>query len=178
MLAYQARFGTLAPNIQILSLVLSLFWHHSDMAMRTTAARYFGALKKALRSLEQYYEVLESSASLCRSSGSAGFLILVVTCLRTLQRAGLSTCPNYTQTTNSSSVGQQMLVSSYASSLCVIIRRHTSNALRWGSCRSCEALGRFLAGGIWSSWTIWTIPIKTWRSHHSRLRFLNRLWIL
>jgi hypothetical protein len=39
------------PNMQVLSPTLPLFWHPTDKKMRTTAARYFGAFWKAIRSL-------------------------------------------------------------------------------------------------------------------------------
>src|SRR5713226_5686529 len=41
--------------MQVLSPALPLFWHKSDTRMRAMLARHFGALRKALISLEQCY---------------------------------------------------------------------------------------------------------------------------
>src|SRR5260370_15092261 len=52
---FSAAVWSTRPNIQVLSTALPLFWHHTDTRMRMLAARHFGALRNALRSLEQCY---------------------------------------------------------------------------------------------------------------------------
>ena len=44
------------PHLQVLSPVLPLFYHATDVNMRMRAARYFGAAKKAIAALRHYYE--------------------------------------------------------------------------------------------------------------------------
>ena len=44
------------PHLQVLSPVLPLFYHATDVNMRMSAARYFGAAKKAILALRHYYE--------------------------------------------------------------------------------------------------------------------------
>lgn len=44
------------PHLQVLSPVLPLFYHATDVNMRMRAARYFGAAKKAIGALGHYYE--------------------------------------------------------------------------------------------------------------------------
>lgn len=44
------------PNVQVLSPTLPLFWHHTDTELPDMAARYLGALRKAIHSLERCYE--------------------------------------------------------------------------------------------------------------------------
>lgn len=44
------------PHLQVLSPTLPLFYHATDVTMRMTAARHFGAAKKAISSLEHYYK--------------------------------------------------------------------------------------------------------------------------
>jgi hypothetical protein len=44
------------PHLQVLAPVLPLFYHHTDVEMRERAARYFGAAKKAINALKNYYE--------------------------------------------------------------------------------------------------------------------------
>lgn len=43
------------PHVQVLSTVLPFHFHHTDVLMQKTIACHLGALKKAIRSLEQYY---------------------------------------------------------------------------------------------------------------------------
>jgi Lipopolysaccharide kinase (Kdo/WaaP) family len=47
----------LRPNVQVLSTVLPLHFHHSDTRLWTTTARHLSALKKAISSLQEYYQV-------------------------------------------------------------------------------------------------------------------------
>jgi serine/threonine protein kinase len=44
------------PHLQVLSPTLPLFYHATDVTMRTMAARYFGAAKKAILALKRYYK--------------------------------------------------------------------------------------------------------------------------
>lgn len=44
-----------APHIEILAPMLPLCYHSTDIAMRARAARYFGAAKKAVLKLKEYY---------------------------------------------------------------------------------------------------------------------------
>jgi hypothetical protein len=43
-------------NIQVLEQPIRLDYHHTDVKLRTMAARYFGALRKATDKLRRYYE--------------------------------------------------------------------------------------------------------------------------
>jgi hypothetical protein len=43
-------------NIQVLEQPIRLDYHHTDIKLRTMAARYFGALRKAADKLRRYYE--------------------------------------------------------------------------------------------------------------------------
>jgi serine/threonine protein kinase len=47
----------LRPNLQVLSTVLPCHFHHSDTQLRFTVARHLSAMKRAVESLRQYYEV-------------------------------------------------------------------------------------------------------------------------
>jgi hypothetical protein len=47
----------LRPNLQVLSTVLPCHFHHSDTELQSTVARHLRALKRAIESLNQYYEV-------------------------------------------------------------------------------------------------------------------------
>jgi len=63
-IAFSGAVWTTRPNMQVLSPVLPLFWHHTDTTMRVMAARYFGALRKAISSLEKHYnEMLSDNAN-------------------------------------------------------------------------------------------------------------------
>jgi hypothetical protein len=53
---FSAAVWSTRPNVQILSPALPLFCHRTDTRMRTMTARHFGALRNALRSLEQCYD--------------------------------------------------------------------------------------------------------------------------
>jgi hypothetical protein len=44
------------PHLQVLAPALPLFYHSTDTDMRTRAARYFGAAKKAIFALKDYYK--------------------------------------------------------------------------------------------------------------------------
>ncbi|KAF8523805.1 hypothetical protein JB92DRAFT_2882804 [Gautieria morchelliformis] len=44
------------PNLQVLAPVLPLFYHATDWDMQMRTARYFGAMKKAIRELEAFYQ--------------------------------------------------------------------------------------------------------------------------
>ncbi|KXN89199.1 hypothetical protein AN958_05902 [Leucoagaricus sp. SymC.cos] len=52
------------PHFQVLTHTMPLFCHHTDTDMRETLARHFGALKKAIWSLEQCYDALTNPALL------------------------------------------------------------------------------------------------------------------
>src|ERR1700685_658192 len=43
-------------NIQVLGQPIRLDYHHTDVKLRTMAAQYFGALRKATNELKRYYE--------------------------------------------------------------------------------------------------------------------------
>lgn len=45
------------PTAQVLSTVLPFHYHHSDTRSQATIARHLGALKKAIYSLKNYYEI-------------------------------------------------------------------------------------------------------------------------
>ena len=51
-----AAVWSICPNVQVLSAALPLFWHHTDTKMHVMAAHHFGALRNALRLLEQCYD--------------------------------------------------------------------------------------------------------------------------
>jgi hypothetical protein len=53
---FSAAVWSTRPNVQVLSPALPLFYHRTDTRMRAMIARHFGALRNALRSLEQCYE--------------------------------------------------------------------------------------------------------------------------
>ena len=61
---FSAAVWSTRPNIQVLSTALPLFCHRTDTRMRAMAARHFGALKNALRSLEQCYNEGLSSTTI------------------------------------------------------------------------------------------------------------------
>ncbi len=52
------------PHFQVLTPTMPLFCHHTDTDMRESLARHFGALKKAILSLEQCYDALTNSTLL------------------------------------------------------------------------------------------------------------------
>ena len=47
------------PNYQVLTDTIPLFFHQTDIAKQKKAARYFGAYRRALRSLEEWYRKLK-----------------------------------------------------------------------------------------------------------------------
>ena len=53
---FSAAVWSTRPNVQVLSTALPLFWHHTNTRMCAMAARHFGVLRIALRSLEQCYD--------------------------------------------------------------------------------------------------------------------------
>jgi hypothetical protein len=53
---FSAAVWSTRPNVQVLSPALPLFCHRTDTRMRAMTARHFGALRNALRSLEQCYD--------------------------------------------------------------------------------------------------------------------------
>src|SRR6266481_7297207 len=64
---FLAAVWSTRPNVQVLSTPLPLFSHRTDTRMRAMAACHFGALRNALRSLEQCYdEELSNKAPLTR----------------------------------------------------------------------------------------------------------------
>lgn len=60
---FSAAVWSTRPNIQVLSTALPLFNHHTDTKMRTIAARYFGALRKAIHSPKRCYQEMASNPS-------------------------------------------------------------------------------------------------------------------
>ena len=60
------------PHLQVLSPVLPLFYHATDVNMRMRAARYFGAAKKAIGALRHYYEHELAALNTFGSSTYAG----------------------------------------------------------------------------------------------------------
>jgi hypothetical protein len=44
------------PNLQVLSAPLPLSWHKTDTRLQSMAAHHLGALRKAIDSLQKYYE--------------------------------------------------------------------------------------------------------------------------
>jgi RIO1 family len=53
---FSAAVWSTRPNVQVLSPALPFFYHRTDTRMRAMIAHHFGALRNALRSLEQCYE--------------------------------------------------------------------------------------------------------------------------
>jgi hypothetical protein len=51
------------PRLQVLAPVLPLFYHSTDTIMRERAARYFGASKRAILALKDYYTDIEDLAN-------------------------------------------------------------------------------------------------------------------
>ncbi|TDL19936.1 hypothetical protein BD410DRAFT_841707 [Rickenella mellea] len=52
------------PHFQVLTPTMPLFCHHTDTDMRESLARHFGALKKAILSLEPSYDELTTPSLL------------------------------------------------------------------------------------------------------------------
>jgi hypothetical protein len=56
-LGFGGAAWNLRPTLQVFSSVLSLHFHYSDTEQRKKTARHLGALKRAIRSLREYYEL-------------------------------------------------------------------------------------------------------------------------
>jgi serine/threonine protein kinase len=54
-IGFAGAIWTTGPHIEILAPMLPLCYHLTDHAMRRRAARYFGATKKAILKLKEYY---------------------------------------------------------------------------------------------------------------------------
>jgi hypothetical protein len=82
---FPAAVWSTRPNVQVLSPALPLFCHRTDTRMRAMAARHFGALRNALRSLEQCHDIeLSNKAPLTRPIPNLEFPYpLSYTCINT-----------------------------------------------------------------------------------------------
>ncbi|KAH9955729.1 hypothetical protein BGW80DRAFT_1213867 [Lactifluus volemus] len=63
-ISFSGAVWTTRPYSQVLTPTWPLFCHSTDMAMRESLARHFGAFKAAIRSLEQCYDALKNHALL------------------------------------------------------------------------------------------------------------------
>jgi hypothetical protein len=63
-ISFSGAVWTTRPHSQVLTPTWPLFCHSTDMAMRESLARHFGAFKAASRSLEQCYDALKNHALL------------------------------------------------------------------------------------------------------------------
>jgi hypothetical protein len=55
-IGFAGAIWTDRPHLEVLAPTLPLFYHATDINMRARAARYFGAAKKAIYALRDYYE--------------------------------------------------------------------------------------------------------------------------
>ncbi|KAG2084900.1 hypothetical protein BD769DRAFT_1374621, partial [Suillus cothurnatus] len=60
---FSAAVWSTRPNMQVISPALPLFYHDTDTKMRSMLARYVGALRKALRTLSECYEIMSSNTT-------------------------------------------------------------------------------------------------------------------
>ncbi|KAH7918819.1 hypothetical protein BV22DRAFT_1075898 [Leucogyrophana mollusca] len=62
-IAFAGAAWNMRPSIQILSAGLPLHYHYTDSKMEITAARHMCAMKKAVHSLQEYYQAYPPPAS-------------------------------------------------------------------------------------------------------------------
>jgi len=134
-------------HMDILASVLPLCWHLHDTNMRETAARFFGAFKKAIEKLEKYYrcelpaidarriQYFHTSATTSRWRTTSPFT------------SSIRTSPYQT---SCFSLPKLTMAAKNASNLPEGIQRTcTFPVLSMGMPHSCVALKHFQGNGIW-----------------------------